>query len=82
MENDGGDNHGNVDSMSILLANAANLSIFTAYFNNRCPGYLSLKYAIDANAAKALIMTILITSMVLLKLGTMAIAAKYWPQMQ
>ncbi len=41
------------------------------------PEYLSLKYATDANTAKALIMMTLSTSMVTLKLALTAIAAKH-----
>ncbi len=40
-------------------------------------GYLSLKYAADVNAAKALIMMTLSTSKVPLKIAVMVIAAKY-----
>ncbi len=45
------------------------------------PGYPSLKYATDANAAKVLIMMTLSNTIVSLKLAMMAIAAKYWLQM-
>ncbi len=45
------------------------------------PGYLSQKYATDANTAKALIMMTLSTIIVSLKLAMMAIGAKYRLQM-
>ncbi len=50
-------------------------------FRTNSPGYLSLKYATGANAAKVLIIMTLSTSMVLLKLTMIAIIAKYQLQM-